>query len=597
MKKYIAFLLICILTLTPLVNTEGVFAVTYSTAEYDDIISTMINSADTYEENFNNVQEQQGIYTQIYQARQIFGYATCVYGAAYSARKDETYRELIGGTLGAMALSLSDMIVSYNSSYFVNPGEYKGEEFSQKGNKTIDLDKLESAVSKDIESECADVEAWCIAIAKTYLVATIEEYADSVDLDNEDLKEENNSLCSELYKSLEYGLTSISDTESVLGQSKNGKVLSLKSYTFTKSTVEERIKKDIEKYEELFTLGRTNVAIDEETENVIAIDPNKSILENMADVQMGEDGVISIEEDPKLSLAYFGILASGATYTPFESYVGDARFMEALDSLCQDEETVTLLNSYYNSLKLYKKPLYYRPLNSVGNPEGQAELLSIAEVFELIRSGAAGSLCTINGTLCMNSNTGDWVYTTEQVDSSLLYSLKSAMPTVEPQDPDDGATLGTFTSSGSGSTAMVNDVSKALYKALKDKGMSDEGICGILGNIQQESGFNPTAGNGNYHGLAQWGDSFKGFDKDWGADKQIDYLVQTLYEGGYTNVKDELQSISSVEKACDIFCAKYERCVTDEKESPNKECIRWLNYSSRYTDYCGCYYYGCCYKW
>lgn len=597
MKRYIAVLLALVCLLTPLANTKGVFAVTYSTAEYEDIISTLMGEASTFEENFNNVQEQQGIYTQLYQARQIFGYATCVYGAAYSAQKDDAYRKQIGGSLGMLAVTLSDMIVSYNASYFVSEGEYKGEAFSQCSGETSVLKNLEAASDDAIQKACEVLEEWCIAVAKTYLVQTVEKYADDVELDNEDMQEENSSLCSEIYKALKYGLTCISDVESVLGQ-QNEQTLSLKGYTFKKSTVEERIKADIEKYAELFGTGLINVAIDDESDNIISIDPDKSILENMADVQVDDDGVISIEEDPQLSLAYFGILASGATYTPFESYVGDNRFMEALDSLCADQETVALLNSYYNSLKLYKKPLYYRSLNAVGNPEGQAELKTISEIFDLITSGASGALCTMNGNLCVNTNTGDWVYSTEQLDSSLLYSLKSAMPSAVQTDDDDDASLGNYVGTGSNANVTINEVSKNLYAALHDKGMSDVAICGILGNIQQESGFNPSAANGtSYYGLAQWGSGFKDLYNNWSskykgdADAQIKYLVSSLYEGGYKDVPDKLATATTPTEACDIFCAEYERCITDKQESPNKEYEgKWYQHLELREEYAESFY-------
>ena len=47
---------------------------------------------------------------------------------------------------------------------------------------------------------------------------------------------------------------------------------------------------------------------------------------------------------------------------------------------------------------------------------------------------------------------------------------------------------------------------KAIWNYFKNKGLSDAAICGILGNISAESGFDPSAieGNGEGHGLIQW---------------------------------------------------------------------------------------------
>ena len=46
----------------------------------------------------------------------------------------------------------------------------------------------------------------------------------------------------------------------------------------------------------------------------------------------------------------------------------------------------------------------------------------------------------------------------------------------------------------------------AIWNYFKNKGLSDAAICGILGNISAECGFNPAAieGNGEGHGLIQW---------------------------------------------------------------------------------------------
>lgn len=574
MKRFLSSVLVLVLLITPLTNVKGVSAVVYSTAEYDDIIGTSIGAAETYEDNFNNVQEQQGIFTQLYQARQIFSYATALYGVAYSARNDKDYRNAAGGTIGNMALNLSDMIVAYNAAYFVSEGEYLGVRFSQKGKSKIDLDNLETASDNDIKSECEDIESWCIKIANQYIVKTVEVYADSIkDTDNDD----NKSLCAEIYKGLKYGLTCISDTESVLGL-KGTDSLKLSNYAFKKSTVETRIKDDIDKYADIFSIGQVETIVDDNIENAVHIDATKSVIENMADVYLEKDtsketyGTISVNEDPKLTLAYLSILASSSTYTPFESYVGDSRFMKALESLCPDQETATLLRSYYNSLKLYKKPLYYRSLNSVGNPEGQAELKSIEEIFELIKSGAAGALCTANGNLCVNTSTGDWVYTTEKLDSSIAYALKSSMQNTEQVEAslDD---YGENADDDSDVEFSPDETAKAIYKALSAKGMSDIAICGILGNIHQECQMDCSAvsKSGTHFGLCQWGEHFPEVFNNWDAykndlNKQIEYLIHTLYDsdGGHASVEKSLAGAATVQDACDIFCRDYEGCTTDD---------------------------------
>lgn len=593
-KKSLAALLALVIVMTPLTNVKGVSAVTYSTAEYEDIVGSLLDGIDTFATNFNNVQDSQGIYTQLYQARQIFSYATYLYVASFSAEKDQEYRECVGSSLGLLVSELSNMIMKYNADYFGASDEYKGEKFTQATEKDISIEALESFSDANIVSECKKIEKWCIAIAKQYVAQTLEPYADTAKAADADDEEENKSLCIEIYRGLAYGLTCIEDVKSYMGV-KGDKSLSISGYAFKNRTVERWLKNDINKYEEVYSKGKIESTIKDGGENVISIDPTKTIIENMADVYIEQDessptyGVISIAEDPKLSLAYLGILASGATYTPFESYVGDSRFMAALDSLCEDQETVALLNSYYNSLKLYKKPLYFRNLNTVGTPEGQAELKSIAEIFELISSGAAGSLCTANGNLCVNTNTGDWVYTTEQMDSSTSYVLKESLGETEQVE----STLGDENSdSGGGSSdsaddveasgATVKEVAKVIYSRLSAEGYNDAAICGILGNIQRECDFVYTNETGSHWGLAQWGTSFKKLHDDWESkykndyNAQIDYLIATL-NGDYSHVKTKLLSLentaSGAVDACDIFCVGYEGCTSSDTphSSPNVE--------------------------
>ena len=75
----------------------------------------------------------------------------------------------------------------------------------------------------------------------------------------------------------------------------------------------------------------------------------------------------------------------------------------------------------------------------------------------------------------------------------------------------------------------------AIWNYFKNKGLSDAAICGILGNISAECGFDPSAieGNGEGHGLIQWSfdrktkflNAAKSAGVDWrDLNFQLDYL-------------------------------------------------------------------------
>lgn len=132
----------------------------------------------------------------------------------------------------------------------------------------------------------------------------------------------------------------------------------------------------------------------------------------------------------------------------------------------------------------------------------------------------------------------------------------------------------------------------ATYLQLRDLGFTHNGACGIMGNIKQESTFNPNLefersdGSGGYYGLFQWN-----YDADstvntemsrlmaycrannldyTNASSQLDFLQNDLKKGNsttgrafqYPKIWDILQRSSSTPEICaSVFCVGYERCV------------------------------------
>lgn len=129
---------------------------------------------------------------------------------------------------------------------------------------------------------------------------------------------------------------------------------------------------------------------------------------------------------------------------------------------------------------------------------------------------------------------------------------------------------------GDGSLSGASNVDE-IYAYLRDQGFTHAGACGIMGNLQQESNFNPTCSTGSYHGIEQIGFerwaacqaycSTNGLDYNSIAG-QISYLVYELTSssskgsiGKRSTLVSILQSTDDVQKAAETFCVGVERCV------------------------------------
>lgn len=118
-----------------------------------------------------------------------------------------------------------------------------------------------------------------------------------------------------------------------------------------------------------------------------------------------------------------------------------------------------------------------------------------------------------------------------------------------------------------------------IFFNLTDKGISFNGACGVLGNIQAESNFNPGIvehGTGIGYGLCQWSfgrrTTLNAYAVSKGKkvndlDLQCDFLYKELTES-YKAVLTELEKKDTTpEKSADIFVRKFERPANVDKTS------------------------------
>lgn len=146
-----------------------------------------------------------------------------------------------------------------------------------------------------------------------------------------------------------------------------------------------------------------------------------------------------------------------------------------------------------------------------------------------------------------------------------------------------------FFDEGSGKTGLYGDLEAidenstfeekiiAAMSYFVDQGFTAEAAAGIVGNMISESNLDPAADNGiGYHGLCQWNTNYGWWQKvcNWTASQgynMYDFAgqVRATWEmrDGLSDAQwSELQGLTNIEKAAELFCVHYEACVggTDE---------------------------------
>lgn len=127
--------------------------------------------------------------------------------------------------------------------------------------------------------------------------------------------------------------------------------------------------------------------------------------------------------------------------------------------------------------------------------------------------------------------------------------------------------------SGSGSVTLGEDNKQTICLTLKNSGYSNKAIAGIMGNLQQESQFDPnTVNSTNHQGIAQWEPArFNNLKSIYGSDSysidsQIKFLMKELNDS-YPAVEKYLRESHSLIEYTYNFCMNYENPGEDDCES------------------------------
>ena len=121
------------------------------------------------------------------------------------------------------------------------------------------------------------------------------------------------------------------------------------------------------------------------------------------------------------------------------------------------------------------------------------------------------------------------------------------------------------------------DAARRCYDALIADHWDPAPACGILGNVQRESGFNPGASGdgGSAYGLGQWHpDRQKAFQQHFqkpiqgsSLEDQTHFITFEMREGNETAAGRALLLATTPESAADVVCRKYERPADKDGES------------------------------
>ena len=124
------------------------------------------------------------------------------------------------------------------------------------------------------------------------------------------------------------------------------------------------------------------------------------------------------------------------------------------------------------------------------------------------------------------------------------------------------------------------DVPQIIWDYLIGKQLSSQTVAAIMGNIFQESGYNPEAVNpdSGAYGICQWLGSRKDALESFAASQgkpmsdinvQLDYLWSEL-TGDESEALRLTNAAGDLETATRVFCEKFERCGADEARNENR---------------------------
>lgn len=184
-------------------------------------------------------------------------------------------------------------------------------------------------------------------------------------------------------------------------------------------------------------------------------------------------------------------------------------------------------------------------------------------------SVAVGDIVDVGTKLGTIGNTGNVVSGSGGDGSHLHYGVKKGDTWIDPTSYAQSARSGVQTSSQT-KASSGSSTQNAVWNFFKNKGLSDVAVSAIMGNMQQESGFNSSAVNksSGASGLAQWLGSRKTGLNSYASSKgtewtdvqtQLEYMWKELNGSESKSLKVLQQQGLSVSDMTKLFENAFER--------------------------------------
>lgn len=224
-----------------------------------------------------------------------------------------------------------------------------------------------------------------------------------------------------------------------------------------------------EKYKDFFSIAEKNLEQSLNSAFSLDLSEGDTIIDKFSAVL--DDGD---EKQEAVNSAYLAALSASSLYMPLESKIGDTNVVEAIKFLCDGDTEVADL---YANVARKKKPLYLRTYKN-GAISGSGELAVLGDIIDMVISGKAGALVTVEGSFKssedgnsyeMNSgNSIDRVDTGSDSGNYVDNSGNTSTDNTTDNTTGDNTTDDTNSTTDSTTNSTSNTVNNSAYAELID---------------------------------------------------------------------------------------------------------------------------------
>lgn len=291
-----------------------------------------------------------------------------------------------------------------------------------------------------------------------------------------------------------------------------------------------------------------------------------------SDAEAVSTGTFSAEAPPLLNSANTATVAAAVASPALKSSSSSSSVKEekiARDARELQNRKESILTRELEVVSAQKSAIAAKDRNTDKERKNIQDLNNFSKSGGSATGGIAGTIGTIMKSVFGGALGGAGVGGVMGVGMGLLGGVASAFG------------MNSLSSGSTTSSVAGNSNEEKVWNYFKTKGFSDQAVAGILGNLKQESGVDPTkkqSGGGPGRGLMQWEvggrwDTLTKYAKDSGRDPyaletQLDYMWKEMNGGDPTGVNilknkygglDALKNTKSTKFATEAFEDSFER--------------------------------------